>query len=282
MTDHLCVICANTDPVGGWTVCQRCAAKLDDDLCAIVTLTRAAADHLTPATKPSAGGSGRPGSRPPLDVGALDDAMAADALPVLEEWERAWRERRHMAPYGPVSLWRARGGVIAQDATLNGVVGFLRAQLALMVEDAEWPIEEVAREVREQRGLLKRHDDDRPTAHVGIPLNCVADHPDADGRACGWRLWTDGRNVVTCPQCRTDYSAGSILDAHDMALLPAALLILLDHREPTAARKRIENLTARGRLTVHDYEPRPGGGRSIALYRLGEYRQTLDRHEETA
>lgn len=161
-------------------------------------------------------------------------------------------------------------------------VAFLRANLARIVEDPTFPVEDFAREIRECRQALARHDDDRPTAHVGIPLNCVSDHPDAAGRACGWRLWTDGRNVVTCPQCRTDYSAGSILDAHDMALLPAALLILLDHREPTAARKRIENLTARGRLTVHDYEPRPGGGRPIALYRLGEYRQTLDRHEETA
>lgn len=108
MTDHLCVICASADPVGGWTVCQRCAAKLDDDLCAIVTLTRAAADHLTPATKPSAGGSGKPGSRPPLDVGALDDAMAADALPLCESWERLAREHFGYSPYGPASLLRLR------------------------------------------------------------------------------------------------------------------------------------------------------------------------------
>ena len=288
MTDHLCVICASADPVGGWTVCQRCAAKLDDDLCAIVTLTRAAADHLTPATKPSAGGGGRPGSRPPLDLGALDDAMAADALRALEPIEIEWRRHNGFAPYGKASA--LRGPTLVHH--LDAMVTFLRANLALMASDRTWgglnhqpayagcPCD-VCR-IAGARSDLSRHDDDRPTAHVGIPLNCVSDHPDADGRACGWRLWTDGRNVVTCPQCRTDYSAGSILDAHDMALLPAALLILLDHREPPAARKRIENLTARGRLTVHDYAPRPGGGRSIALYRLGADRPTLDRHEETA
>lgn len=277
-----CPVCARRDPADGLTVCAVCLARIDDDLVAIVTLTRAAADHLTPATKPSAGGGSKPGSRPPLDLGALDDAMAARALPMLEEWERMYREHAHMAPYGPVSLYRARHGALTPDATLGGVVAFLRAQLARMVEDAEWPIEVMAAEIHEHRGLLARHDDDRPQRKPGIPLNCLADHPDADGRACDWRLWTDGRNVVTCPQCQTAYTPDGILDAHDMALLPAALLILLDHREPTAARKRIENLTARGGLTVHDYEPRPGGGRSIALYRLGEYRQTLDRHEETA
>lgn len=167
-------------------------------------------------------------------------------------------------------------------AQLAGSVAFLRANLARIVEDPTFPVEDFAREIRDCRRTLARHDDDRPTARVGIPLACVQDHPDADGRPCGWRLWTDGRNVITCPQCRTDYTPDGILDAHAFALLPAALLILLDHREPTAARRRIENLTARGRLTVHDYEPRPGGGKPIALYRLGEYRQTLDRHEETA
>lgn len=167
-------------------------------------------------------------------------------------------------------------------AQLAGSVAFLRANLARIVEDPTFPVEDFAREIRDCRRTLARHDDDRAQRHPGIPLACTADHPDADGRPCGWRLWTDGRNVITCPQCRTDYTPDGILEAHAFALLPAALLILLDHREPTAARRRIENLTARGRLTVHDYEPRPGGGRPIALYRLGEYRQTLDRHEETA
>lgn len=208
-----CVICGTRPPADGWTTCTRCADRLDDDLAAIVTLTHAAADHLTPTAKPGAGGSGKPGSRPPLDLGALDDAMAADALPVLEEWERAWRQHRGMTPYGPVSLWRARGGVVAPDATLNGVVGFLRAQLALMVEDVDWPIEEVAREVREQRGLLARHDDDRqPDNASRIP--CPGDGPDADGRLCGWRLtFTIGAvdAVVVCPNCGVHWTTSRLL-----------------------------------------------------------------------
>lgn len=125
MTDHLCVICASADPVGGWTVCQRCAAKLDDDLCAIVTLTRAAADHLTPATKPSAGGSGKPGSRPPLDLSSLDDSQAADSLPILESWERLIREWLGYSQYGPASA--ARNGrpsvALARMASTKGDPG---------------------------------------------------------------------------------------------------------------------------------------------------------------
>lgn len=103
-----CVVCANAHPADGWTVCNPCAARIDDDLRAIVTLTHAAADHLTPTAKPGAGGSGKPGSRPPLDVGALDDAMAADALPLVESWERLVREHFGYAPYGPASLLRLR------------------------------------------------------------------------------------------------------------------------------------------------------------------------------
>lgn len=101
-----CVICGTRDPAEGWTTCAPCTDRIDDDLAAIVTLTHAAADHLTPAAKPGAGGSGKPGSRPPLDLGALDDAMAADALPLCESWEKLVREHYGLSPYGPASLLR--------------------------------------------------------------------------------------------------------------------------------------------------------------------------------
>jgi hypothetical protein len=271
-----CAVCQRVDPAQGWTVCRPCLDRIDDDLAAIVTLTRAAAQHLTPETRPQGtSSSAKPGSRPPLDIAALDDAQAADALPLLESWERLTREHFQMAPYGPVSLYRARLGMAAPPATLGGVVAFLRAQLARIAETPDYPLDDLAREVHDQRARLNRHDDNRHARPAGIPLRCVAEHPDADGRTCGWGIRTNGHDAVTCPQCRTTYTPDQLLDAHDMELLPAAVLILLDDREPSAARKRIANWAARDRLTTHAHAPSADGGKPTPLYRLGEYRNLL-------
>lgn len=44
-----CVICQRRDADETWTVCRGCLAHLDDNLAAIVDLSRAAAGWLSPA-----------------------------------------------------------------------------------------------------------------------------------------------------------------------------------------------------------------------------------------
>lgn len=159
---------------------------------------------------------------------------------------------------------------------LAGSVAFLRSWLARIAEDPTFPIEELAREIRDERSRLARYDHERPDRKPGIPVRCLADHPDGDGRACDWRLHTDGTHIVVCPQCGTQWTPEALLDGHAFALLPAAVLVLLSD-DPAKARRQIHNATARNQLTVHDYAVNPTGGPPRPLYRLGEYRAMITR-----
>lgn len=102
-----CIICAKAEPHDGWTVCNGCLGRLDDDLARIVELTRLAADRLIRETKGSSNGSRSvPSSRPPIDLAALDAAMGLDVLPLLDSWERLVREQFNLTRLGPASLAR--------------------------------------------------------------------------------------------------------------------------------------------------------------------------------
>lgn len=98
-------------------------------------------------------------------------------------------------------------------AQLAGSVAFLRANLARIVEDPTFPVEDFAREIRECRRTLARHDDDRPD-NSGIRIPCPSDHPDADGRDCGWRLVLrigEPASVIVCPQCQEHWTSARLL-----------------------------------------------------------------------
>jgi hypothetical protein len=278
-----CIVCQKAEPHDGWTVCNGCLGRLDDDLARIVELTRLAADRLIRETKGSSNGSRSvPGSRPPLDLAALDAAMGLDVLPLLDSWERMIRECYGLSPLGPatrarsgaLAAERARSGVPGPPVTVLGSCGFLRAWLLRMAETPDFPLEELAREIREAVHSLERYDPTREGRRDGVPVHCTSDHPDADGRTCGYQLWTNGADIVTCGRCLTRWTPDDLLDAHDMDLLPAAVLILLDPDHPNP-RKRIANWAARDRLTQHDSAPNPAGGPAVPLYRLGEYRSLI-------
>jgi hypothetical protein len=277
-----CIVCQG-EAADTWTVCLGCLNGIDDDLARIVELTRLAADALIRETKGSSNGARSvPGSRPPLDVGALDAAMGLDVLPLLDSWERMIREDYGLSPLGPATRARsgalaaeqARSGVPGPPVTIVGSVGFLRAWLLRLAETPTFPLEELAREIRDAAKALERYNPDRGGRRDGVPVSCVADHPDADGRTCGYGLWTHADDTITCPRCLTRWTTDELLDAHDMDLLPAAVLILLDPDHPNP-RERIKGWAKRDRLTVHATTPNPEGGHPIPLYRLGEYRTLI-------
>ena len=277
-----CVICAHHDPAPQWTVCVRCFERLDDDLARIVELTSHAANRLVREVTGSSGTRGVHQSRPPIDLAALDASLGNDVLPLLDSWERMIREDYGLSPLGPATRARsgalaaeqARSGVVGPPVTVVGSVGFLRAWLLRLAETPTFPIEEMAREIHDATRNLEQYDPHRTHQRHGVPVTCTADHPEADGRRCGYELRTNGTDTITCPRCLTRWTADDILDAHDMDLLPAAVLMLLDpnHSNP---RERIANWAKRDRLTQHDTAPNPNGGHPIPLYRLGEYRNLL-------
>lgn len=205
MTDHLCVICTRREPSERHTVCAPCLGRLDDDLARLVELTALAASWLTPRATTGAGVRSVPGSRPPLSLEALDAAIGNDVLPLLESWERLTREHFGLGPYGPASL--------ARGATVKGSVDFLRAWLLTIAEKVGYPIDDLAREVRDCRWSLERLDPAHETDDTAR-LKCPGDHPDADGRLCHAILVYDREHPsedICCRRCGTTWTGTRLL-----------------------------------------------------------------------
>lgn len=106
-----CVLCAvrgRETRLAAGHCCAACAARLLDDLRRIPELAAMAAASLVPGSGTGVH-SAAYGSRPPLNVEALDPALAhvpghdAPLLVLLEEWARLILEMRGMSKYGPWS-----------------------------------------------------------------------------------------------------------------------------------------------------------------------------------
>lgn len=214
---------ARLRPLESGHCCASCATRIADDLAAIVQLASMAAAWVVPGSTGASGARSVPGSRPPLNVEALDPALAsvpghdAPLLVLLEEWERMTRQMRGLAPYGPASAARsaagARTGQPTTDhthATLTAVCGFLRASLPWATTDPGFPLEDFAAEVRECAAALRRWDveADRETAYV---VDCPHE---VDTGTCGYRLRIAGDDVEQwfhCPRCRTEWSVDRLM-----------------------------------------------------------------------
>ncbi len=202
MTDDVttahCVVCHRLHDRGGYA-CQRCHDRISDDLRAIVDLTALALDW-TPTTSTDGGHSGKPGSRPPTDLGRLDAILGTDALAVLEEWERIIREDFGLAPYGVAT---ERTG-----ACLTRTVDFLLHWLERITES--WPpVDELAREVRDVRRSLNRYDDTIERGTMRVP--CPAPTDDGD---CGMPLHVSPADLgapVVCRRCGEQWNADRLL-----------------------------------------------------------------------
>lgn len=211
----LCPICAKRPPADGWTVCQGCAGRLDGDLERIAELTAMAAWTLSPRANRNQAAT-HDDLRAPINLAALDAALGYDILPRLEAWERMWREQRGLVRYGIATE--------NETASVRRSVDFLRSNLPLMAEDADWPIDDMAADVSAFRwgvkadpdlgiaGIpgLEQFDPEREERRAGVRVDCPADHPDSDGRLCGYRLVVDPerpRDPVHCRRCGTEWTS---------------------------------------------------------------------------
>jgi hypothetical protein len=217
VTDDIrCPICQRRAPADGLVICQPCMGRIDDDLARIVELTHEAAWQIAQKAVAGQYASSSAFGRLPINLEALDAAMGYDVLPRLEQWERMWREHAGLVRYG-----------IATENTTASVdrsVGFLRANLALMAESPDWPIDDFAEDIRAFRYGdkgdpdldipptvgLERFSAERDNRRSGIRIECPGDHPDEDGRLCGRVVIVDPdtpRQEVECPRCRTVWTS---------------------------------------------------------------------------
>ena len=94
---------------------------------------------------------------------------------------------------------------------LRSCVDFLRANLMRLAESPDFPIEELAREVRDLRHSLEHLDPMRDDVDADRSrLKCPSEHPEADGRICGNWLLVDPdrpRDDIVCRRCRTTWTS---------------------------------------------------------------------------
>ena len=234
MTDWTptCVLCASRGRqtrLEAGHCCAACATRIADDLAAIVDLAAMASAWLMPGSTGPAGSRSVPSSRPPLNVEALDPALAsvpghhAPLLVLLEEWCRLIRAERGLSPYGPASLeWavngprsavgesRAVSGGNDTSVTLVGCVAFLRAQVPWITAEPGFPLEDFAAEVREFVRVLRRWDTEAERINAYV-VECPHE---TDAGTCGHRLriaGDDAEGWFHCPRCRTEWSVDRLM-----------------------------------------------------------------------
>lgn len=207
-----------------WGVCADCVVRVDTQLADILDLHALA--NAPAALHPPIGEHTASGVRrdppAPVNLAALDLAIGADALAVLEQWERWWREHWALTPYGEATETLPRPNR-PTDRTLVHVVGFLRAWWPRAASVLDPPPDEFADEVRQlhtqaMAGMRLTAFDLDPDPDAKEPPDWTIACPRTldDGTVCGCRIGMrrqplpiDGRALdpvaVTCPRCRTHW-----------------------------------------------------------------------------
>lgn len=209
-----CILCAargRLTRLESGHVCAPCEQRILDEVRAIADLAAMASAYLTPGSS-TAGGTGAYGSRPPLNVQALDPELAlvrlvvddpsteVTILEMVEAWERVIRQDRGLAPYGPVSHARATqydGVLTATHCCLVGTVRFLASQVPWMCATADFGIEDFADQVHRSVRVLRRWDMDAEAMGTEVKCPTLTDQGE-----CGYALhYRAADEHVTCRRC---------------------------------------------------------------------------------
>jgi hypothetical protein len=264
-----------------WGICADCHAEIVAHLRALPGLVAQAHHHLVPGSTGEHIAAGVPGSRPPLNIAALDLACGEWLLMTdedteeppwtgLEGWEQDWRTVLHDAPYGEATAHRTAQG----KTTLGGIVEYLKDNLerAAAVHPA---IDEFARDVRRMHAAalnalsLTRFDID-PDPDAEEPpdwtIACPADVIDGDTvRICGYRIRMRRRPrpvtdlerehptpiTATCERCGSRWDTRRLVDVALAAGTPVEMSLaqVMDHYGCTE--RTIRRKVATGLLELH-------------------------------
>jgi hypothetical protein len=202
MKEHQsCVICNHETPR---IACARCQNRIARHLTDIVEYTALAAGELLPGQ----GGDGRSNERSiGIRIEALDLIAGNDVLPILESWERMFRDEWGYAPWGPTTLGRGQGQADQATAYLTGTVAFLRGNLEKICGHPA--VDDFAAEVttcwHQARNAARRQP--RQAWRVTCPA-------DTDTGECGTWLRVTGQDFgqeISCRKCRTTWPTERLL-----------------------------------------------------------------------
>jgi hypothetical protein len=195
-----CVICQHATER---MACLKCQRRMHDHLGEIVTYAALAGAELLPGR----GGDGRSTERGlGIRLDALDFIAGFDVLPVLELWERDWRETYGLTPYGPASAERNAGK--GQESTLVSVIGFLRQWLDRACTDHP-AIDDFHDEVRTCWHQARNAANAQP--RQAWRVTCPADTNDGE---CGHLMRVTGDDFggyVTCRGCKATWPTDRLL-----------------------------------------------------------------------
>lgn len=229
----LCVLCSRRDrhrEADAGVVCAPCKVHIDDTLQAIVRLAGEAGAWVEIGQGGGNTVHSAPGSRPPLNVEALDperaDAPVFRGQPeppsvtvLLGLWERMIREERGFSEP-------------AEPAHLTTIVHFLRGQLDWMCETPTFPIEDFADEVNDAARPMWRWDtqaDEREPASV-VHCPTLIDDETTCGKRLLVRRWTSTDvkrtpDPIRCRRCGVERTPQQLIHAVgiDDAYVPASI-----------------------------------------------------------
>jgi hypothetical protein len=221
--ENVCILCAARRPAKQTGLehghcCHSCADWLKVSLADIGHYAAEAACFITRTESGTGSGPATFGSRPPINVEAIDPELAlvelnqgdpSSAVPILEAlemWERAIREDRGYGPYGPASADRmpkSPTSATETAVTLTGVLSFLAAQLDWIVTEKTFGLEEFADHVRRSAAVLRRWSTEDVQLGTRIACPTVTDEGDSCGAPI--RVSTDG-DPVLCRRCGRTWS----------------------------------------------------------------------------
>jgi len=182
--------------------CARCESNMRRQLSDMPKYAKLASQRLQP--RPGGTRGTEPGFG--LSMAALEASCGYDAIAVLENWVRDWRETYGLVPYGIATE------TIATNELLADICQFLANWLHRACTD-HVAIDLFAGELRQQWAAMREGANETPPNSWVIP--CPADIDTDDGVAtCGKPIKitdVEMEATVNCPTCKTHWRVGRLL-----------------------------------------------------------------------
>jgi len=182
--------------------CGRCESMMRSQIADLPKFAHLASQRLQPrqgSTRGTERGFG-------LSMAALEASCAYDAVAVMENWVRDWRETYHLVPYGIATE------TIAHVDLLQHICTFLDTWLHNACTD-HIAIDLFASELRQQWAAMREGANETPANSWIIPCPADIDYED-EVVTCGKPIKiidVDMEALVNCTGCKTHWRVGRLL-----------------------------------------------------------------------
>jgi len=203
-TQTKCSICGHDST---HHACRHCETRMARLLKEIGHYATQAAHELTPGKT----GNDQRGTETSIGIriSALDLITGNDVLPILESWERDWRDTYHLAPYGIASSERNAGK--PREHAMTSVLNFLTAWLheACKTHPA---IDDFNTELKQAHATAQQAA--RMTPPNKTTITCPNDDDTTNTGLCGSRITIHADSIdgkATCRKCKTTWNIAHLV-----------------------------------------------------------------------